>query len=122
MQLNQVGESDGELALWIDGQPVSHLGPGFPRGRWTFDKFVPRAEGDGVALEPGERDRESFTTAPGGDPFEGFRWRTAEPLNVNFLWLYLYITDGSRGHVNQVWYDDVVVATDYIGPLRERVP
>ncbi len=23
-------------------------------------------------------------------PFEGFRWRTAKELNVNYVWLYVY--------------------------------
>lgn len=118
VKMNQVGETDGELALWIDGRPVSHLGKGFPKGKWTFDKFVPGAEGEGVRWNPAKGDREYFTTAPGGDPFEGFRFRTAAPLNVNFVWLYLYLTQGKPGHVNRVWFDDVVVATEYIGPLQ----
>jgi hypothetical protein len=32
---------DGEMALWIDGKLVSHIGPGFPKGLWTYDKFFP---------------------------------------------------------------------------------
>lgn len=116
--MNQVGESNGEMALWIDGHQVSHLGQGFPKGKWTFDKFFPGQEGGGVRWDAAKGDREYFQTAVGGDPFEGFRFRTVSELNVNFLWLYLYITKGSPGHFNRVWYDDVVVATEYIGPLR----
>lgn len=120
IRMNDVGDTNGELALWINGRPVSHLGKGFPRGKWTFDKFVPGAEGEGVRWNHQKGDREYFQTADGGDPFEGFRFRTADQLNINFLWLYLYITKGTQGHANRVWFDDVVVATEYIGPLRQR--
>jgi hypothetical protein len=120
VRLNDVGDTNGEMALWIDGNQVSHLGPGFPRGKWVFDKFHPGQEGDGVRWNQEKGDREYFSTARGGDPFEGFRFRTVEPLKINFLWLYLYITKGTEGHANRVWYDDVVVATEYIGPLQSQ--
>ncbi len=117
VKMNDVGQTNGELALWIDGKRVSHLGPGFPRGRWEFDKFKPGEQGTGIRWNQQKGDRESFETAAGGDPFEGFRFRTDKDLNINFLWLYTYITRGSPGHVNRVWFDDVVVATEYIGPI-----
>jgi len=118
VKMNAIGDTDGELALWIDGAQVSHLGKGFPRGKWTFDKFLPGQEGQGVRWDHRKEDREYFTTAAGGDPFEGFRFRATKSLQINFIWLYLYITRGTRGHANQVWFDDVVAATEYIGPIR----
>ncbi len=120
VKLNDVDDTNGELALWIDGNQVSHLGQGFPRGKWVFDKFHPGQEGDGVRWNQAKGDREYFSTATGGDPFEGFRFRTIESLKINFLWLYLYITQGTKGHANRVWYDDVVVAKEYIGPLQAQ--
>jgi hypothetical protein len=54
----------------------------------------------------------------GGAPFEGFRWRTTDDLNLNYVWLYLYITQAPEGHISRVWFDDVVIATDYIGPIK----
>ena len=104
MKMNDpVTASNGEQALWIDGrrwdkdsQTISHLGDGFPRGRWVWD---------------------SFLADPQGEPFEGFRWRTASDLNLNFLWLLLYITKAPPGHVSKVWFDDIVVARRYIGPI-----
>jgi hypothetical protein len=116
VKMNEVSEANGEMALWIDGKQVSHLGAGFPRGKWVFDKFYPGQSGDGVRWNQAKGDRELFATAVDGDPFEGFRFRTAEPLKINFLWLYVYITKGTPGHMNHVWFDDVVVATQYIGP------
>ena len=102
-----VSASNGEQAFWIDGklhrrggQITSHIGPGFPRGRWTGGWWRPDA---------------GAKTA-----FEGFRWRGAEALKVNYIWAYLYITRAPKGHVSKVWFDHIVVARSYIGPLTPR--
>lgn len=104
VKLNAMGQRDGEQAFWIDGrlwradgQVVSHHGPGFPRGDWTGGWWAPDAQAD---------------TA-----FEGFSWRTDEDLTINYLWTYLYITRAAEGHVSRVWFDQIVVATGYIGPM-----
>ncbi len=105
MKMNDpVTQRNGEQAIWIDGKPwnkdgqcVSHLGQGSPRGKWVWDSFLPDPE---------------------GEPFEGFRWRRNEDLKLNFLWLLLYITKAPPGHVSKVWFDDIVVARRYIGPIR----
>jgi hypothetical protein len=118
IRLNDVGEPNGELALWIDGKRVSHVGPGFPSGKWVFDKFLPGEGGDGVRWNDARRGPEYFTVPAGGEPFEGFRWRSDERLKLNFLWVLLYITDAPDGHTSRVWFDEIVVATEYIGPLE----
>jgi hypothetical protein len=105
MKMNEpVAESNGAQALWIDGrlwkkdgQTVSYLGKGFPRGKWVWDSFLP---------DPAE------------EPFAGFRWRRTEELRLNFLWLLLYITKAPPGYVSRVWFDDIVVAREYIGPIN----
>ena len=99
---------DGELALWLDGKLVAHFVKGVKRTRWT---------GMGFAL-----------TEEGGEPFEGFRWRTSKELTINFFWLLLYVTEhaarqnkvANPNPVTRVWFDDIVVATRYIGPLKPR--
>jgi hypothetical protein len=100
-----VNESNGEQAFWIDGklwrrdgQIVSHIGKGFPRGRWTGGWWRP--------------DLESKET------FEGFQWRSTEELAVNYVWAYLYITRAPQGHVSKVWFDNIVIAREYIGPIQ----
>jgi len=106
MKMNDpVDESNGEQAFWIDGklwrrdgQIVSHAGKGFPKGRWTGGWWRPDIESEGA--------------------FEGFQWRTSEELAVNYVWTYLYITRASAGHVSKVWFDNIVIATDYIGPIQ----
>jgi len=100
-----VSTSNGEQAFWIDGklwrsggQVLSHLGSGFPKGRWTGGWWRP---------DPGGR-----TT------FEGFRWRSTPKLAINYVWAYLYITKAKPGHVSKVWFDNIVIAREYIGPIR----
>jgi hypothetical protein len=39
-------------------------------------------------------------------------------VSLNFLWVLLYITRAPQGHVSKVWFDDIVVATEYIGPIQ----
>jgi len=53
--------------------------------------------------------------------FAGIEWRSSPDLKINAFWLMSYITDHSAktNKVNRVWFDDVVVATDYIGPIRK---
>ena len=60
--------------------------------------------------------------------FEGIKWRTDLRLKVNGLWMLYYITAnaarqnkvGKPREANTVWFDDIVVATEYIGPRVER--
>ena len=104
-------ETDGEQALWIDGKLAMHYGPGTMVGRWVRDSFF----------------------LDGDEPFEGFRWRRDMLVNVNKLWLLHYVSEDAfsrteayaRSHpefpVNTdratVWFDDIVAATEYIGPI-----
>ncbi len=55
MKVNDLGDSNGEQAFWLDGKLISHLGKGFPRGRWIFDKFEPGKGGGGVRWNARER-------------------------------------------------------------------
>ncbi|HEY8503018.1 MAG TPA: hypothetical protein VIL46_00450 [Gemmataceae bacterium] len=108
LKLNAPDRRDGELALWLDGKLEAHVAPGVPRGEWTGMGFHLLKEG--------------------GEPFEGFRWRTDERLKVNFFWLLHYVTENAARQnrvrepvkENAVWFDDIVVATEYVGPTRPR--
>jgi len=67
-----------------------------------------------------------------GEPygsFGGFRWRTTDELKINSFWLLFYNTDQPARHnkdphpesrVMEVWFDDVVVATEYVGPVQGK--
>ena len=99
-------KSDGELALWLDSEQVMHIAKGTPRGPWNGEGFkLPKL---------------------GGEPFEGFRWRTSDDLKLNFFHLSHYVTENAArqnkvanpNRTLRVWLDDIVLATDYIGPIQ----
>jgi len=99
---------DGELALWLDGLLQAQIKQGTPRGPWTGLGFKVLDEG--------------------GEPFEGFLWRTSNELKINLLWLMVYMTEQAirrnnvqtPNPVNRVWFDDVVLARRYVGPLAQQ--
>jgi hypothetical protein len=100
-----VDACNGEQAFWIDGslwkadgQVLSHLGKGFPKGGWTGGWWKP--------------------DSASASAFEGFQWRTTDKLSINYVWAYLYITQAPKGHVSKVWFDNIVVAKSYIGPIQ----
>lgn len=119
MKVNEVGKSNGEMAMWVDGKLISHLREGSPTGKWVYDKFLVGQGGEGVRWNDASGGPEQLTFATGGDPFEGFRWRSDEGLQLNFLWLLCYITKSPPGHISKIWFDDIVVARDYIGPIAK---
>ena len=96
MKINDPVDSySGEQAFWVNGEKIHHLGEGFPNGYWVWDKFYPN---------------------PDSLAFEGFQWRNDENLKLNFFWLLYYMTDGA-GQTDTVFFDDVIVSTEYIGPV-----
>ncbi|MBN1674638.1 MAG: hypothetical protein JXR37_26565 [Kiritimatiellae bacterium] len=120
--MNDLGESNGEVACWIDGKRVSHLGQGFPNGKWTYDKFTPGEGGGCIRWDDKQGGPARYQVPEGGAPFAGFRWRTVKELNVNIVKVSLYITTAPKGHVSKVRYDNVVVAEEYIGPVASIPP
>lgn len=82
------------------------------RGRWyCFEMMV-------QANTPDQADGMQAFWVDGelAGEFKGIRWRTTDTLKPNAVWLSIYIHDSPQP--NQIWMDDVVVATDYIGPRR----
>jgi acetyl esterase/lipase len=51
--------------------------------------------------------------------FLNLRLRDSETLKINFAALDLHI-GSNRARVNKKWYDDVVIATSYIGPMVQQ--
>jgi hypothetical protein len=106
MKCNTPGKRDGELALWLDGEVAMHIKQGTPRGEWT-----------GMGFELLEE---------GGEPFEGFSWRTTDKLKINFFWLLHYVTEVNQGRnkVDEpakpvtVWFDNIVISEKYVGPIK----
>lgn len=53
--------------------------------------------------------------------WKGFNWRTDESLQANALTLESYVTDRwTKNPVNVVYFDNVVIASEYIGPESRR--
>lgn len=105
VKVNASGAHDGEMAFWIDGKKLGHWGPGYPVGSWIRERFVTSG--------PYNRDPK---------PFDGFCWRTDDRLKINRLLLQWYVSDetAKRGltDANIVYFDNVVIARQYIGPLQ----
>jgi len=85
------------------------------RGRWYCMEMMLQAN------TPGKADGRQAFWIDGklvGD-FGGIEWRKTDRLKVNAFWLMSYVTDHSakNSRINRVWFDDVVVATGYIGPI-----
>jgi len=96
LKSNTPGKYDGEQAAWIDGKLVARFAPGVPRGYWLRDRFF---------------------NDPDREPFEGYNWRTRDDVKINCYSMGLYVSPGKGvAPVSRMWYDDVVLATEYIGP------
>ena len=91
-----------------------HRHKGFPSvGTWTYDKFKPHATRQGI---PWDYQQAKGVAIEGGRPFPGFAWRSVPELNINAIWLYRYMSQPEKG-TSKVWWDHLVVAKKYIGPL-----
>lgn len=88
---------NGELRVWQDGMEVGHWGPGFPKGSWDAD---------------------SWLNDPAGQPFEGFRWRTDEKLDINYVWIEFYDDTTPPGQSHHIKFSNLVIARKYIGPIK----
>jgi hypothetical protein len=101
---NPASGSNGELAAWLNGEKIIHLGPGYPKGAWFSGN--------------------DFLRDSTGTPFEGFQWRNIENLKTNIIKIQHYVEDGEEpeGHLGKLWFDDLVVATQYIGPVFPTTP
>lgn len=116
VKMNSTPEkSDGEQAFWINGELKGRFAPGSVKGYWMREVF--------------RLDDEK------GKPFEGLRWRTDPAININKVWLLHYVNpeEGTAKanakylaehpetkinlKTSTVWFDHLVVAKRYIGPM-----
>ena len=114
-----------EMPASRDGKYWGHEPPGgdkvaVERGKWICVEFMIKLN------DPGEDNGEQAFWIDGkcAGHWTGYRWRTDSELKINFAWLLYYITDAaigrSRGEAKDehVFFDDIVLATRYIGPRR----
>ena len=112
---NSVGDSDGELALWVNDELVGRYRPGEPTGTWLRAQFHTGGCDFSACSEP--------------TPFEGFDFRSSDDVLFKSIILDAYYERGSsadkkaelesRGltvsDTQTILYDDIVVATERIG-------
>lgn len=114
-QVNQVGKSDGRLALWVNDALVGEYGAGYPEGTWLRDQF--------------HQGGCEFSACTDPSPFEGFEFRTDDEVRFKGIFLDAYYERSTsadkraelegRGltvsNEQTILYDDIVVATQRIG-------
>jgi hypothetical protein len=104
---NTVGQTNGELALYLNDRLVGEYKPGTPRGRWLRDNFY--------SWGPYFQDVQAF---------EGFDFRSSADVLLKRITLDAYYEKGTLDalamtttvpEAQVILYDDVVVATQRIG-------
>lgn len=91
--------------------------PVIPRGRWICVEFMLKHN------TPGQPDGEQAFWIDGAlqGHWKGINWRKTAPLKANALTLESYITDRwTTNPVNVVFFDNVVLARRYIGPVGRK--
>ncbi len=129
------GKSPGALIFYSYWWKMKPDGKGKHWGNWfrpEVDAVPPletwiciewRVKANTPGLEDGELD--CWIDGVKRGSFRGINWRSAESLKVNQVslsqWLEERGYEGSGGGTTRtVWYDDVIVATKYIGPRKAR--
>ena len=106
-----VRSPDGKY--WGNGfRPAAQ--PDIPRGKWICVEFMIRHN------TPGKNDGEQAYWIDGElrGHWAGFNWRTSPTLFANAFTLESYVTDRwTKQAQNIVYFDNVVIAKQYIGPV-----
>ncbi len=98
IKLNEFGKVNGEQAFWINGELKSYVGSAAGRQIRGVSKGG------------------NFVSDPNGPLYPGIEWRKTRPnLMINYFWLEHFV-DTDPDCV--AWFDDVVVARKYIGPIK----
>jgi hypothetical protein len=88
-----------------------------PKGRWLCAEFMLKHN------TPGQPDGEQAFWIDGHllGHWRGINWRTDGSLQANALTLESYVTDRwTRNPTNTVYFDNLVIAREYIGPAGNR--
>jgi hypothetical protein len=101
---------------WGNGfRPESQ--PNIERGKWVCVEFMIQHN------TPGENDGQQAFWIDGQlrGHWSGINWRTTPTLFANALTMESYITDRWTTHrTNIVYFDNVIIATEYIGPAKAK--
>ena len=100
VKMNTVGQADGEMQAWLDGQEIINL--------------TTALHGDfGVQAS-------NIFTVDAGSPntFPGFRWRSTAALELSKIWLNHYSDLLPGGQIQDIFWDHIVVAKTRVGPIN----
>ena len=83
------------------------------RGRWYCFEMLVKCN------QPGKKDGEQALWIDGREILrvDGMRWRDTETLKLNMAMFGNY--SGNSRHDRIYWIDDIVIATEYVGPLKK---
>ncbi len=90
--------------------------PNIEKGKWICCEFMVKHN------TPGKTDGEQAFWIDGKlmGHWKGYNWRTNSKLRANALSLESYITDRwTKNRFNTVYFDNVVVASEYVGPVKD---
>lgn len=118
MKPNTPGLDDGYQAYWIDGELIINSTVANEECGPYVESYDTVCEDDDPSLDV----YDVYDNPPPYDavyPGEGYIWRDTGSLQINYLWIQLYNHLGSTNpDENKVWFDNVVVSKDYIGPME----
>lgn len=108
-------QPDGGGHYW--GNPFVSESEPIPRGRWVCIEAMVQANS-----HPDATDGEQALWVDGRPKayFKGIRWRTDDMLTINSVWLLYGAQAEAQTAENEAWFDDIVVADQYIGPIKNR--
>jgi hypothetical protein len=116
---------DGRGDYWGNSFMPSESPP-VARGRWICVEARVKANS---APDAADGEQAFWIDGKLAGEFRGIRWRSTDRLKLNAFWLQYDVDERTPRHNNdpdpgarvyEVWFDDVVLATEYIGPVRGR--
>ncbi len=118
-KVNSAGNTDGEVALWLNNQLVGDYAQGSPVGTWLRDSFNTWGPYDGPMTAIGSNGQK-FSTGPA--PFGGFSFATSSSVLMKSVTLGSYWQSDDPQLANSpsaetILYDNIVLATQRIGCL-----
>jgi hypothetical protein len=105
-------------SFWANANPI-------PRGQWICMEVMVKANTAGAS----DGEQAFWVDGKPVGHFKGIRWRSTDLLKLNSFWLQYDVCENSAAHNNdptpkdreyEVWFDDIVLATDYIGPVQGK--
>ncbi|HVE43023.1 MAG TPA: hypothetical protein VNM14_24300 [Planctomycetota bacterium] len=114
---------DGRGDYWGNGFPAGM--DAIPRGEWICMEVMVKANSAGQS----DGEQAFWINGKPVAHFKDIRWRSTDLLKLNSFWLQYDVDDNTAKHNSdptpgereyEVWFDDIVLATDYIGPVQGK--